>query len=152
MIAERWIITLLWFTAAADRRVKDGATRDATSILTSATSIIPDIVKRFVDVNDDEIRERVLLCCYGAMLLSRNADASFETASFLYQQYMRTPADFDNAVIRDHMRCICELSAKLRPETSCEIDPETITRHPASASWPLELPDEEDISNGSCRR
>lgn len=145
MIAERWVTTLLWFTGAADRRVKDGATRGATSILTYATSIIPDIVERFVDVNDDEIRERVLLCSYGAMLLSRNADASYETAWFLYQRYMRTPADFNNAAIRDNIRCICELSVKLCPEVSCDIVPETITKHPASSNWPLEVPSDEDI-------
>ena len=144
-IAERWAITLLWFTAAADRRVKDRATRGATSILTSVTSIIPDVVERFLDIDDDEIRERVLLCCYGAMLLSRNADAVHQTASFLYQRYMRTPADFDNALIRDHIRCICELSVKLSSEASREIVPEAITKHPASGTWPLEFPNDEDV-------
>ena len=144
-IAERWATTLLWFTAAADRRVKDLATRAATSILTSAPPIIPDIVKRFIDINDDEVRDRVLLSCYGAMLLSRNADSVHKTASYLYRMYMRTPTDFDNAVIRDHMRCICELSVKLSPDASGDIVPEEITNNPASTTSPLELPSDEDI-------
>ena len=144
-IADRWATTLLWFTAAADRRIKDRATRGATSILTSVASVIPDIVKRFIDIDDDEVRERVLLCCYGAMLLSRNADAVYETASFLYERYTSTPAKFDNALIRDYVRCICELFVKLSPDASREILPETITKHPASDTWPLELPSDEYV-------
>ena len=144
-VAERWVIVLLWFTAAADRRVKDHATRAATSILTAATSIIPSIIERFIDVDDDEVRERVLLSCYGAMLMSRNAKIVREVASRLFQRYSDVPPDFDNAAIRDHIRCICELSVELSPDASQDIDPEAITKQPASSDWPLDIPSDKEV-------
>ena len=144
-IVERWAVILLWFTAASDRRVKDAATRAATAILVSATSVIPDYVTRFIDVNDDEIRERALLSCYGAMLMTRNEEVASTVAAYLYEMYLETPGDFDNAVIRDHMRSICELSVDLSPTASKDIKPETITNLPASSNWPLQLPSDEDV-------
>ena len=149
LVAERWTTALSWFTAAADRRIKDRATRGTTAILTSVPSIIPALVESFVDVDDDEVRERVLLACYGAMLLSRNENAVRETASFLHRSYLDTPADFDNALIRDHIRCICELSVELAPEASRDIAPEAIAGNPASSKWPLELPSDEDVEKWS---
>ena len=144
-IAERWVIVLLWFTAAADRRIKDAATRAATAILTSATSIIPDIITRFISTNDDEVRERVLLSCYGAMLMSPNSEVVRDVATHLYERYLATPDDFDNAVIRDHIRCICELSIELSPTAAHDIYPEAMTNQRPSSNWPLLLPNDEDV-------
>ena len=144
-VALRWAIVLVWFTAAADRRVKDHATRAATSILTSVTSIIPEVIALFIEVNDDDVRERVLLCCYGALLISRDSEVARSAAASLYQGYMDTPSEFDNALIRDHIRCICELSLELSPETPSDIVPEAITNQPASSDWPLEVPSDEQV-------
>ena len=144
-VAERWVIELLWFASAADRRVKDNATRAAITILTSITSIIPAVVARFIAVDDDEIRDRVLLASYGAMLMSRDASVVVETASDLYRTYLDAPTVFDNAVLRDHMRCICELAQKLAPNFSRGILPEAITSQAASTDWSPELPSDEEL-------
>ena len=144
-IAKRWAVILLWFTAASDRRVKDAATRAAAAVLVSATSVIPDIITRFIDINDDEIRERALLSCYGAMLTSRDETVVSSVATYLHETYVKAPSDFNNAVIRDHMRSICELSIELSPVASNDIQPETFTTLPASSNWPLQLPSDEDV-------
>lgn len=148
-IAERWVIVLLWFTAAADRRVKDGATRAATAVLTANTSIIPDIVDRFLDNNDDEIRERALLSCYGALLMSLNAEVTRQVVLRVYPRYLQTPHDFDNALIRDHIRSICELYLEISEDGPQGVSPEDITTTVASQAqaWPLDLPNKEDIES-----
>ena len=144
-VAERWAIVLLWFTAAADRRIKDFATRSATSILTATPSVIPSIVRRLIRNNDDEVRERALLSCYGALLLSLSSEIASEVALFLYNSYLRTPSDFDNALIRDHIRCMCELSSELSGDPPSDIHSEAITAIPASQNWPLRLPNDEEV-------
>ena len=144
-IAERWVTLLLWFTCAPDLRIKNNATRGATSILTNVPSIIPKIVDIFMDVDDDGIREQTLLSSYGAMLLSRKSDRVYETASLLYERFVRSPADFNNAVIRDLMRCICELAVKLSFKSASTITPRRITEYADANSWPLEIPSDEDI-------
>lgn len=144
-IALRWTIVLLWFTAAADRRVKDHSTRAATSILTSVSSIVSEVIALFIEVDDDEVRERVLLCCYGALLMSRDLEVIQSVAASLYGAYIETPDNFDNALIRDHMRCICELSLEVSLGSPPDIVPEALTNQPALSNWPLGIPSDEQV-------
>ena len=73
--AQRWATVLLWFTAAADRRVKDGATRAVTRILSAVPTAMCPVVMRMLDADDDEVRERALLSSYGALMASRSSEA-----------------------------------------------------------------------------
>ena len=143
MIASRWTILLLWFTAASDRRVKDKATRAAIAILTAQPKVIPNVLQRLIICDDDEVRERTLLSCYGAMILSPNTNVIGLVTGMLQETYRGNPEAFNNALIRDHIRCISELARELNvlPE-GC--DPE-LTMQPISSEWPLELPAEEQI-------
>jgi hypothetical protein len=111
--AERWCIVLLWFTTAADRRVKDFATRAAVAILRHHASLVPKLVDLFLATDDDEGRERTLLVAYGAMIHSRDKAVLKELAKELLTNYAARPVDFENAVIRDHIRCIAELASHL---------------------------------------
>ena len=81
------------------------------------------------------------------MLMSRNAEIVREVASGLFQRLSDAPNQFDNAVIRDHIRCIGELSIELSPDSSRDIDPEAITKQPASSDWPLEIPSDEEVED-----
>ena len=111
--AERWCIVLLWFTAAADRRVKDFATRAAIEILRFHPSLLPNLVDLFLATDDDELRERALLITYGALIHSRDKVVLKEIAEELLTEYAARPEDFENAIIRDHIRCIAELASHL---------------------------------------
>ena len=143
MIASRWTILLLWFTAASDRRIKDKSTRAATAILTAQPEVIPKVLQRLIICDDDEVKERTLLSCYGAMIISRNTDVIGPVAAMLQETYRGNPEAFNNALIRDHIRYISELARELNvlPE-GC--DPE-LTMQPISSEWPLELPSEEQV-------
>ena len=146
-IAERWVIVLLWFTAAADRRVKDVATRSAIKILTKFTSIIPSVIERFIYNDDDEVRERMLLSCYGALLLELDLETIKQIALRLSQLYMDNPSEFSNALIRDHIRSVCELALEVSIDGLQVINPRFITIFTVSRDWPLELPDDDDLEN-----
>ena len=142
-IAERWTTLLLWFTAAADRRVKDRATRATVAILTAQPKVIPKVLQRFIGCDDDEVTERVILSCYGALIVSRDTDIISIVTGMLQKVYRYNPEAFDNALIRDHIRCMSELAQELNilPE---DCDPE-LTMQPISSEWPLKLPSEDQI-------
>ncbi|MBI3249539.1 MAG: hypothetical protein HYZ50_23805 [Deltaproteobacteria bacterium] len=142
-IAERWATILLWFTAAADRRVKDRATRAVTAVLTARPKAIPNVLQRLLDSDDDEVRERVLLSCYGALIVSRDADVARTVTNTLHATFLNDPAAFDNALIRDHIRCITELARELNVLPD-DCDPE-LTMQPIASEWPLELPSDDQI-------
>jgi hypothetical protein len=111
--AERWCIVLLWFSAAADRRVKDSATRAAMAILRFHARLLPKLVPLFLSTDDDEVRERALLVAYGVLIHSRDEAVLKEIAEELLAAYSARPEDLENAIIRDHIRCIAELAAHL---------------------------------------
>ncbi|NQT92327.1 MAG: hypothetical protein HQ559_06170 [Lentisphaerae bacterium] len=142
-VAERWAIVLLWFTAGADRRVKDQATRALVKVLASNLAVITELLTRFLNVDDDEVRERVLLAIYGVLIISRDTNVTRQVTSTLQAVFGDDPQGFDNALIRDHIRCISELAHELNvlPE-GC--DPQ-LTMQPIMSEWPLELPSEDQI-------
>ena len=143
-VAERWVTTLLWFTAASDRRITDHATRAATTILRACPMVLPSVVERFLHIDDDGVRERVLLTCYGSLLESRDAQITSKIATYLSSEFENTRSNFDNALIRDHMRCICDLATRLRNDDDVDHRGDVFTKAKVSEVWPLELPSESD--------
>ena len=137
-VAERWATVLLWFTAAADRRVKDSATRAATAVLTACPQAIHSILPRLLECDDDCVRERALLSSYGALIASRNTMVLRLVVTTVQALYRRKPETFDNALIRDHIRCISELARKLRCLPKGCTTKLSMLR--ASTDWPLKLP------------
>ena len=101
---ERWCVVLLWFTAAADRRVKDSATRAAIAILRFHATLLPKLVALFLSADDDEVRERALLIAYGVLIHSRDKAVLKKLAEELLTAYAARPEDFQNAIISDHIR------------------------------------------------
>jgi len=142
-ILNRWSVLLLWFTAAADRRVKDRATRAVTRLFMMRPEITPLLMERFMDCDDDAVRERVLLSAYGALILTRDKPATRRLAEILCRTLRDRVVQFDNALIRDHIRCILEL-AKMLEALPEDCDPVSIVQS-ASGSWPLEIPANERV-------
>jgi len=142
-IAERWATILLWFTAAADRRVKSWATRAVLALLAANPEIIPGVLVRQLDCDDDEVREHTLLSSYGALIISRDTRMTHEATSIICEHFRCNPSDYDNALIRDHIRCIAELADELDglPE-GC--NPQN-SMQPIGSEWPLKLPSEEEV-------
>ncbi|MEX5219611.1 MAG: hypothetical protein NW701_17410 [Nitrospira sp.] len=143
-IGERWATILLWFTAAADRRIKDTAVRAATALFTARPEVLPAVTKRIILCDDDKVRERALLSSYGALIVAHDAEMAGIIARTLRSVYRRDPASFDNAMIRDHVRCIAELARTLGtlPEN---YDPE-FTVESLNSEWPLIEPSEEEVN------
>lgn len=141
---ERWGTLLLWFTAAADRRVKDWATRAATAILASHSKRAPAVLERFLTCDDDAVRERALLATYGALLMSHDAEASTEACRAASSEIISDADRNANALIRDHARCVCELAEQL-DETPENCDTNAL-QSPLGTDWPLVFPRDEEVA------
>ena len=142
-IAERWTILLLWFTAAADRRVKDGATRAAVAVVAAQPSVLPTLIASMRSIDDDAVRERILLVAYGVLLKTRHLDTVKGVATILHRDYTNDPSAFSNALLRDHIRSICEFAAHLGVLPK-GIDPQFASEVGEGSEWPLALPSTEE--------
>jgi len=146
-VAERWATILTWFTAAADRRVKDWATRALIRVLTEHPSLIPQLSRLFLFVDDDAVRQRFLLASYGALLASKRGNVIAETTEAVYQAFVADPESFDNALIRDQIRLFAELARRVNVLPK-KCDPE-FTMLPIDGEWPLEVPAENQVETWS---
>lgn len=139
----RWTTMLLWFTAAADRRVKDSATRALIAICRSKPNAIPTLLQDFLHSDDEELRERVLLVTYSALLLSREMTILKTVAESLLDEYADSPASFENALLRDHIRSIAEMARYLGC-LKADLDPELPNKR-RPGRWPLMMPTEKQL-------
>ncbi|MAT40103.1 MAG: hypothetical protein CL946_10925 [Ectothiorhodospiraceae bacterium] len=142
-VAERWALALLWFTAAADRRVKDFATRAAIEIFKAVPSSMTIPLKTLLDCDDDAVIERTILSCYAVLLISRNPSMVGDVSTILHDTYLADREKYNNAVIRDHIRSVTELAIHLDA-----LPPgyklESILA-PVPCEWPLEIPSDDKV-------
>lgn len=142
--AERWIIVLVWFTASADRRIKDEATRAAVSLCRAKPLLAVTLVGTFLRHDDDEVRERMLLVVYTGLLLARDCAVLRAVSAELLGAYQATPDAFEHALIRDHIRCVAELARELGC-LDAGLDPELPTK-PRASGWQIVLPTDAQMS------
>lgn len=140
--AERWAEALLWFTAAADGRVRDHATRAAIRLLRAHPAGCEPLLARFLDCDDDIVRERTLLSIYGALLALRDPARTASVASAVRNRFLTDPTAFDNAAIRDLIQCIVDLANHLQKDGHT-VPTEGLDRK-CSESWNAEIPTDDE--------
>lgn len=136
--ADRWVTALLWFTAAADGRVRDRATRSAIRLFFAHPDTIPRAVERFVDCDDDLVKERTLLSAYGALMGLADPARTRALAEMLREKVTADREAFDNAVLRDVIHCITDLANHLQGSRSL-LSPDYLDG-PLSPDWIPEIP------------
>lgn len=142
-VCLRWSTLLLWFCVAADRRVRDRATKALVALTQSHPKLWSTLIDEFCSVNDDYVVERCFCAAYGALLRSRDPEAEREVAAAVERAKSTYPALDENALIRDHARCILELALLdgVLPE-GIDINR---ARRLRNTEWPLIIPSEADV-------
>ncbi len=135
---RRWAICLAWFCAAADRRVRDGATMALVQITAPEPGCWPDLLRAVVPVDDEYVVDRVLAAAYGVLAVTRDAVTEREVAEVVHDLVFAHSSRYQNAQIRDHARCILELAHHdgVLP-TACL---PTTYLPPYESEWPLRIP------------
>lgn len=138
--AYRWLICMMWFFVAADRRVRDRATRTAIELGVAFPELLHDFVEKSLEVDDDYVRERVLATTYGVLLRDQDTASLGAIARLVHGRVLGGMDYPANAIIRDYARCIIDLA--LRKDA---VQPEEVEGYlpPYTSDWPLDIPGEE---------
>lgn len=125
--------------------MRDRATKGLVAITQARPKVWATLIEQFADVDDEYVVERCFCAAYGALLRSRDSDAEGAVAAVAYEAVFADPTVLQNALIRDHARCIVELAERdgVLPEN---VDMERI-RPPYASDWPLLIPAEEAIEH-----
>lgn len=140
--ARRWATALLWFTAAADGRVRDHATRAAIRLFLAHPGTLLPVVKRLLDCDDDLVRERALLSAYGVLMRLADAARARALTETLREKVTANREPFDNAALRDLIRCILDLANHLRGDLPV-LSPDFLDDQ-FSPGWEHEIPTSEE--------
>src|SRR5208337_457251 len=86
---------------------------------------------------------RCLCAAYGTLLRARDSEAERAVSASVYEAVFADPLAFQNALIRDHARCILELAGHdgVLPGG---IDLAAV-RAPLKSEWHLQIPSEEEV-------
>ncbi len=111
-LREAWCIVLGWCGAAADRRVRDHATKAAVRITEVEPGVWPSVVELFAEVDDDSVLERILCAAYGATLRNPDATALSALAVVVRDHVLRRGSGTtQHALVRGHAQMIGEWAA-----------------------------------------
>ncbi len=138
--AELWLSQLAWCCCAADRRVRDKATKAMVRVGEHQPSCWAPVIEAFLKVNDEYVVERVLAAAYGSLIRSDRNDALQAAATIVWNDFFTGGTRTANAMIRDFARLILEF-AQLRGVLPNEATPAQF-RPPYASAWPLDIPDD----------
>lgn len=143
-VARGWLVALCWFFAAADRRVRDHATKAAVRVSESRPQVWAKLLHDFIDVDDDYVVERVLAAAYGTLLRTRDIGAAGAAAEVIAARLFHDRARHrPHALLRDHARCIGELAHELGAlPVGVSVD---VFLPPYESAWPLRVPAPADL-------
>jgi len=132
------LVTLIWFTTTTNRKTRDQATKASARLFARQPSLAIRLLKKFHDVNDLYLQERLYASVYGGLCNAANDEHLQATAKYVFETLfkMRTPTE--HILLRDYARGIVELAATRDClDNSVAIDD---CRPPYKSDWPLENP------------
>ncbi len=135
-------IMLGWFLTSSNRFLRDRTTKALVSLLKNRTALLINILKRFKDINDPYVAERLYAVAYGCALLSTNKQDLTDLAWHVYKQVFANGSPPVHILLRDYARGVIETA--LYHKCKIEIEPKNI-RPPYNSKWPESIPSEKKL-------
>ncbi|SEJ66517.1 hypothetical protein SAMN05216201_113110 [Pseudomonas linyingensis] len=138
------VLTLTWCLSTSNRAVRDRATKALVNLLSNNLCDGADLIRKFANVNDAYIVERLLAACYGAAMQDTDRSGCKALASAVWASHFadgRQPPL--NLLARDFALGIL-LYAQNVGQLPSEVDLDACEAKFTSA-WPLEVITSEDL-------
>ncbi|PUB12505.1 ATP-binding protein [Paenisporosarcina sp. OV554] len=98
--------TIIWLFTCTDRKLRDISTTALVKLYINEPSIILKNIKRFIDVNDPYVLERLFASVYGAILRINEVPQLEEIIDIIYANIFKQKEVYPNILIRDYARSI----------------------------------------------
>ncbi len=140
---ELTAIVLLWTTTCTNRKVRDDATIGLSRVFSHIPDKIPEFIKKYKNVNDPYLVERLYAAVYGAVLVQKENKFIKEIADIVYQTVFKNNKPYPDILMRDYARGVLEY-ANYKKLLNENIDL-NIFRPSYKSDWPIENPSQEEI-------
>jgi hypothetical protein len=113
--------TLGWFLTSANRYLRDAATKALVCLLQHRIHLIPKLLKKFKDVNDPYVTERLYAAAYGAVMRTCQKDKLVSVTEYVYEEVFDQKFVYPHILLRDYARGIIEYTLALNYKPSINI-------------------------------
>lgn len=136
-------ISLSWLLTTPNRFIRDHATKGLVSLLKNRISILPALLKNFVQVDDVYIIERLFAVSYSCVIHNQDKDGNLRgLAQYTFDTIFRDGNPPKHILLRDYARGIIEIA--LSRGLCQDINTELIFP-PYQSEWPDEIPTKEEL-------
>jgi DNA replication protein DnaC len=138
-------ITLSWFLTTSNRVLRDQATKAIVTLLTNKLNLVLELLKKFKDVNDSYVSERLYAVAYGCAIRSQENKIDLGSlAKWIYEHLFKSGNLPMHILLRDYARGVIEIA--LHNDIKLEINREKI-EPPFNSHWPRNAPSIELLKN-----
>lgn len=110
--AVLWGITLAWLCSLNDIRIRDNASKGLANLFRKNMHIMLEVIRKFENIEEDYIQERIWQAAYSALLLTREEAVLKESVVYINAHFVKNRAWPENVLIRDYLYKIVEYAVK----------------------------------------
>ncbi|MBL9165622.1 MAG: hypothetical protein JNL18_23060 [Planctomycetaceae bacterium] len=143
-------ITLGWFLTCSHRRLRDSATKGLVRLHEERLGLLQQLLKRFEDVDDPYVSERLAAVAFGASARADDTAALIALGSYVYDRYFESGSPPTHLVERDYLRQTVELAIARSLPISVDT---SLLRPPYNGEWPAdgEIPSRDEVLSSQSR-
>lgn len=130
-------IMISWFLTSTNRRLRDSATKALICILENRIHIVINLLKKFENVNDPYVYERIFAAAYGSVLRSQSRQNLKELSEYIYETIFNQEKVYPHVLLRDYARNIIEFTI----QSGIQVE---LIRPPYKSDFPT-IPTDEEI-------
>ena len=101
-------VMLTWFLVSTNRRVRDSATKALVCLLQSRIYLVISLLRKFENVNDPYVYERIYAVAYGCALRTRETEDLKELSEYIYETIFNKDKVYPQVLLRDYARGVIE--------------------------------------------
>jgi len=133
---------LSWMLTTSNRFLRDRATKALVCLLTGRLAAVVRLVKRFADLDDPYVLERVYAVAYGTAMRCHDPAEVGDLAGCVYGRVFAAGTPPPHILLRDYARGVVERALHLGSKIDANADR---IRPPYTSQWPT-IPTEKDIT------
>jgi len=134
-------IMLSWFLTSTNRKLRDSATKALICILENRIHIVIKLLRKFENVNDPYIYERIFAVAYGCTLRTIITGNLKELSEYIYETIFHKDKIYPHVLLRDYARNIIEYTLHLGIELNIDTK---IIRPPYKSDFPT-IPQDNEL-------
>jgi hypothetical protein len=137
-------ITLSWLLISSNRKLRDYATKAMISLLQNRVNVVISLLKKFENINEPYIYERLFAITYGVVIRLEEYDGLKELGEYIYNTIFNKDEVYPHILLRDYAKTTIDYISYLHIELEIDFDK---VKPPYKSFLPKieELPTNEDI-------